>query len=69
MDNTVSQEILDNWPNCSVPDCSNKCAKGSILFLDIEHLYDLTMCYPHSIYGKIVPVAKIIKDREAGLVP
>ncbi len=27
MDDEISQEVLDNWPNCSVPDCPNKICK------------------------------------------
>ena len=55
----IPQEILDRWPNCSVPDCPWK----SCTWLGTG------MCYQHSIYGRLVPVSRIIIDRMKGLVP
>lgn len=63
------EEYLSVWPNCSVPDCPNKCAAGSLLFKGIEGQYDLNKCYPHAVYDRLVPLKQIKKDRKAGLVP
>lgn len=65
----TAEELLSAWPNCSVPDCGNKCAAGSVLFKGIDHQYDLTKCYPHAVYGRLVSEKQIKKDRKAGLVP
>jgi hypothetical protein len=65
----IPQKILDIWPNCSVPDCPNKCASGSVLFEGIENKYDLTKCYPHAVYGFLVDPEQIKEDRAKGLVP
>lgn len=58
-DDEIPEEIINAWANCSVPDCPNKVCVwlGS------------GMCYPHAIYGRLVPVNQIIRDREAGRVP
>jgi hypothetical protein len=41
----ISKDVLDRWPNCRIPDCSNKCCLWGI---------DNSLCSPcnDAVYGR-----------------